>query len=541
MKLYDKYSNDVLTGRITACSNIKLACKRFEHFKEIYDFREDKVDRVIKFIGLLKHYSGKSAGKQFELMDWQQFFIANIFGFYHKDTNSRVTNSVYLQISRKSGKSFLSAAISLYCLLGDGEADPQILFTATTKEQASICFGQAKQLALQLDRKEKVLSINKNEVLLNKDPGKLKVLSAEADKLDGYSPSVAIIDEFHAHKTSAVRDVMVSGQGARANPLEIIITTAGFNIEAPCKKHRDVCVEVLQGYKVDDSLFSMIFELDESDNWLDESVWVKSCPCMGVTIDTAYIKRNITKAKNNPSELVPVKTKILNIWCDSAETWIPSDMINQCSTAIDWSEFSNCDVYVGVDLSAVSDLTAVSYLFLNGDNKLVFKTNYYLPQAALDRHGDIAFYKEAAATGDLIITSGNVVDYRRITADINRIRDDYNANIVGVAYDKYNATQWALEMQDEGYNLIEFSQSLSSFNRPTKELERIIMSEQAIIDDNRMTKYCFKNVVLRYDYNFNCKPDKSKATNKIDGTISMCQCIGGMLFNDVPLPSIYIG
>ena len=537
MKAYDKYANDVLGGKIIACNNIKLACVRYEEFKSKYHFDEERVDRVIKFISLFKHYSGKSAGKQFVLMDWQQFLIANIYGFYEGDR--RVCNSVYLQISRKSGKSFLAAALALYSLLGDNEADPQILFTATSFEQANICFGQAKQLALQLDRKEKYYSINKSEVILKKQSGRLKVMASDATKMDGWSPSVAIIDEYHAHRTSEVRDVMISGQGARANPLEIIITTAGFNIESPCKIYRDVCLEVLNGYKIDDSITALIYELDDNDDWENSDNWIKSCPCMGVTIDENYIQRNITKAKNNPSELVPIKTKILNLWCDSAENWIPSEAINNSSINLTWDNFRGHDLFIGVDLSAVSDLTAVSFSYINVEGKVVFKTNYYLPRAALDKKGDIAFYKECIAKGDLIVTDGNVVDYRKITADINTVKEEYGCNIMGVAYDKYNATQWALEMQDEGYNLIEFSQSLSSFNRPTKELERLIMSNQTVIDDNRMTKYCFKNVVLKYDYNNNCKPDKSRNTNKIDGTISMCQCIGGMLFNDYELPSIY--
>ena len=168
MKAYYQYCDDVLSGKIVACEYIKLACKRFKLFLTKYDFRESKVDRVIKFISLFKHYTGKTAGKRFELIPWQQFLIANIYGFYMPNSTERVTNSVYLQISRKSGKSFLSAAIALYSLLGDNEPDPQVLFTATSFEQAGICFGQAKQLALQLDSKEKYLQINKSEVILKK-------------------------------------------------------------------------------------------------------------------------------------------------------------------------------------------------------------------------------------------------------------------------------------------------------------------------------------------------------------------------------------
>ena len=339
--------------------------------------------------------------------------------------------------------------------------------------------------------------------------------------------------EYHAHRTSEVRDVMASGQGARANPIEIIITTAGLNTTSQCKKHRDTCVEILQGYKEDEHQFSLIYELDEEDDWLDENVWIKAAPNMNVTVDKKFISRMINQAKLNPSKLVEVKTKILNLWVDSADTWIPSECIESNMQDITWEDFRGQDVIVGVDLSAVSDLTAVSFMYHDLEkDKLVFKTNYYLPEAALESKGDVFFYNQCRKQDHLIITSGNVIDYRYIINDINKVRDEYGANINTVAYDKYNSTQWALEMQDEGYELLDFSQSLSSFNRPTKELERLIMSNRVIIDKNEMTRYCFNNVVLKYDHNFNCKPDKEKSAKKIDGTIAMCQCVGGYLFND---------
>lgn len=539
MKPFYEYCEGVLSGKIIACKPIYLACVRFKKFLNEYDFKEKEVERVIKFISLFKHYSGKTAGQRFELLPWQQFLIANIFGFYIKGTNKRLTNSVYLQISRKSGKSFLAAAIALYCLLADNESDPQVLFTATSFEQAGICFGQAKQLALQLDNKEKYLLINKSEVLLKKLPGKLKVLAADATKLDGYNPSVAIIDEYHAHKTSEVRDVMVSGQGARNNPLEIIITTAGLNTVSPCKIHRDVCLEILEGTKEDDHQFSMIFELDEEDDWLDEKVWSKASPNLDVTVSRDYMARMINQAKINPSKMVEVKTKLLNLWVESFSNWIPSEKITENSRDISWEKFTNKEVIVGVDLSAVSDLTAASFMFHDDQtDKLVFKTKYYLPEESLNKTENSFLYRKCVNSGDLTLTPGNVVDYNYIKQDIDKVRDVYNAYIQTISYDKYNATQWATEMQKEGYDMLDFSQGLASFNRPTKEIERLIMSNKVEIDNNELTKNCFNNVVLRFDHCFNCKPDKEKSANKIDGVISMCQCIGGYLFYNNELPQI---
>lgn len=539
MKRYYKYAEDVLDGTVVACNNVKLACKRFKNYLNNpgYEFREEKVDRIIKFISLFKHYSGNTAGKQFILMDWQQFLIANIFGFYYKGTDKRVIQSCYLQISRKSGKSFLAAAISLYCLLADGEADAQILFTATSTEQASICFNQAKQLLKQIDNKGRLTQIKQKEILL-KTTGKLKVLSSDADRLDGYSPSVAIIDEYHAHKTSAVRDVMISGMGARKNPLEIIITTAGFKLDAPCKELRDVCVEILQGIKEDETQFALIFELDDTDDWQNPEVWIKAAPCMGVTITESYITRMINKAINNASELLNVKTKVLNIWCDNiVSKWIAIEDVKKVSKSISFEEFRDSSVYIGVDLSAVSDLTAVSYLCVI-DGVYKFKTQYFIPEKRYSTAEEKSIYDRALEQGELIVTKGNTVDYDYIIREINKVREI--AYIQTIAYDKYNATQWAIDMQNENYNLLEFAQGLANFNRPTKELERLILSEQVEIDENKITKLCFYNAELKVDNNMNCKPIKGKDnTKKIDGTISMIQALGAYLLDNNMIPELY--
>jgi phage terminase large subunit-like protein len=126
----------VVAGKVVCCESIKLACKRFlsDLERSDLDFREDVVDNAIDFIGILKHFAGKSSGKPFILESWQQFIIANILGFYWKDTDSRRFTSSYIEVSRKNGKTALAAALCMYFLIADGEDGAEVDLAANSKE-----------------------------------------------------------------------------------------------------------------------------------------------------------------------------------------------------------------------------------------------------------------------------------------------------------------------------------------------------------------------------------------------------------------------
>ena len=186
-------------------------------------------------------------------------------------------------------------------------------------------------------------------------------------------------------------------------------------------------------------------------------------------------------------------------------------------------KFSGMDCYIGVDLAATSDLTAVSYLIVS-DGKYYWKTHYYLPESALIEKADKELYKYWKQIGILTVTSGNVTDYDYITNDIMKYAEIVNIQAVG--YDKYNATQWAIDATAEGLPLEEYPQTLGNFNMPTRELERLVMSDRAVIDNNEITRFCFRNVVLKSDYNGNVKPNKAIDKKKIDGVIAMIQALG---------------
>ena len=525
MKGYYHYVEDVLNGKIVVGELIKLACQRFKddlQREDIY-FNESVVDKAINFIGTLKHFMGKSSGKHFKLENWQQFIIANIVGWYWKDGNTRRFTSSYIEVSRKNGKTALAAALCLYYLIADGEDGAEVDLAANSKEQAKIAFEFCSSFSKQLDPKGKYLKPYRDNVQFALNNSKLKVFAADDSKLDGFNASFGLIDEYHAAKNSKVRDVIKSSMGMRNNPHLCTITTAGFDKTLPCYKLRSTSIEILNKLKTDDSMFIAIYSLDDKDNWTDKDNWVKCTPNLNVTVTSKYIKEQVQSAINNPSEEVGVKTKTLNLWCDVADVWLPESYIVKASKDIHLEDFRDCECYIGVDLSATSDLTAVSYL-IEKDNIYYFKTDYYLPESALVDKPDRETYKLWKQQGLITITAGNVTDYDYITNDI--VAASNILNIQKLGYDKWNATQWAIHATEIGLPLEEYPQTMGNFNRPTKELERLILSGNTVIDNNEITRWCFRNVELKSDYNGNVKPNKGIKSKKIDGVIAIIQALG---------------
>lgn len=522
---YLKYAQDVIEGRIVAGELVRLACERFFRFmeNEAYEFREEAVDRVLRFFGHLRHFTGRHAGKIFKLEPYQQFAVASIYGFYRREDGTRLTTSVYIEQARKQGKTAFAAGLCLYSLIGDGEMNAEVDLAANSKDQARIAFDMCKKFARGLNPSQSQLRPFKNNITYDRMLSNMNVFAADDSRLDGFNASMWLLDEYHASKDTGLKDVLQSSQGMRENPLGVIITTAGFDKGGPCYAYRTMCYEVLHGVKQDDSLFALIYCLDEDDDWKDECVWVKSNPNLGVTVRASYLRDQVKKALNSPTEEVGIKTKNFNIWCDAETVWIPDHYLVKATQKINIEDFRGMDCYCGVDLSATGDLTSAGFLIPTQD-KYYFFARYYLPEAALSENRFKVLYGDWRYRGLITITPGNVTDYDYILNDIKDI--GRVLNIQKIAYDTWNATQFTINAEAEGLPMEPFSQALGNFNRSVKECERLFMSGQAVIDNNEINRYCFRNVVLKRDHNGNTKPTKQFAEKKIDGVISMLQALG---------------
>ena len=527
---HQKYARDVLSGKIVASKYIKQACERYLSFFDKYEYRADRVQKAINFMQKLKHSTGKWAGTHFALSPWQVWVTSAILGFY-KDDGTRLTNTCVIEVSRKNGKSFFASALACYFMVADGEMGAEVDFIANSAKQAGIAFTMAKNQLESIDPKGKHFKRYRSDIKFPKTKSVIQVLASDAMNNDGWNAHCFVGDECHAYPNSAIYDVMVSSQGSRQNPMGVLISTAGFLIHGFFAHFVQTCKEILSGTKEDDSTFAAIYELDPDDDWKDESVWIKSNPNLNVTVSIDYIRRQIQQAKNNPALEYSVKTKTLCMWSQSQNIWIPNDLLLDSTINVDLDKIAAeyPDVYgiMGVDLSAVSDLTAVS-LMLPIEGKFYFKTWYFLPESCLQNNVNAEQYAYWSHMGMLHLTPGNVVDYDAVVNKILQIND--KIMISAIAYDSWNATQFIINCQEHGLPMQEFPQSLASFNRPTKEFERLIKMGRVVIDNNEITRWCFANCALKIDHNDNCKVVKGGDHSlKIDGVIAMLECLGNYL------------
>lgn len=537
MKPYYQYVEDILSGKIPSGKLMKLACERFNDFRNREDMYldEDCIDKCVAFIGQMKHFLGKSAKLPFVLEPWQQFIIANVLGFKWKSSGFRVCNECYLQIARKAGKDALIGAICDYLLVADGEQSPEIVVAANSTDQAKIAFNYITNFGKSLDPSGKVLKYYRNYIKTPANNGMVKVISSDPSRADGLNISTFVLDEFHESRDRKMYDVLKSSQGMRQQPLAIIITTAGFNLDGPCHDMYTFSIEILNKIKSMDNFFPFIFQLDEEDDWTDKKNFMKCQPNLGVTVTEEFMLQEVNKAKMDSTALTGVLTKTFNRWCQSKVTWLPQELIAQHMKPIDLEEFRGMQCIIGCDLSTVSDFSSITVFLPPGDDGMYrFKTYTFLPNDSIENHPNRMLYEKFIQEGSMIVTNGNVCDYDYILYEIHKINQI--CPVAAIYLDKWNASQFQINLTNAGYNVQEFSQAVGNYNSCVKEFERLIKEGKVILDRSANVLWQFGNASLKGDINGNVKPTKESSSKKIDSVISITTSLGGWLkvplFND---------
>ena len=527
-KPYIKYNEDVLNHNIITNTLIYKACERMKSWfsrTDIYlDY--DDVDKKIRFMQKIKHSKGKFAGKYFSLLPYQQWITANIIGWKYKETNTRVINTALLMLARKAGKTFFCACLMLSIIMTDGEQGAEGYMIANSAKQSGICFEHASNSCKSLDPNGKIFSRYRSEIRIPLLNSKIQILSSETNKLDGLSPSVFIVDEYGEAQTNENFNILRTGQGIRDNALGIIISTASFRVgpDYPLYAAWENAKNVLNNINEQDSLFAAIYQLDEEDDYKDESIWIKSNPTLGDTVSYKYLREQVQQAINEPSSEVSIKTKNFNCWCQSAKTWIPYEKIVNVSKSFEYDIFNKEEEYaiLGVDIAERSDLCVVTSL-VEHDSKLYLKAHPFICQTAYDNSPNKLLYRQWEKNGYLTLVPTESIDIDWVIKLVSDLNELIPIGVVG--YDPYHAKQFCIACQKQGIPTQPVKQGIGSFAEPTSLLEHMILTEQVVIDDSPVTKWTFSNVLLKMDENENRKPVKSAQDQKIDIVIAFIQSI----------------
>ena len=526
MVIWHEYAGKVQSGEIVACKKIKQAVARY--FNDLanpaYFFDEGVVNKFLAFSKLCPHVKGHLRGEPIILSDWQVFLFANLLGFKRKDTGLRKYRSAYVQVARKNAKSTVAAVLANWFLLVEG-GQQDIYTAAVSRDQARIVFDDARQMCLLSAPLKKRLNIQQHKLINPKNNSIMRPLAAKSSTIEGTNPSLAIVDEYHLHADNSVYSALELGQGARPEGLLFAITTAGSNVISACKQHYDYCAQILEGNEQNDSLFVLIFELDEENEIDNQENWIKANPNIGKSIPYLDFENTIKKARGIPSEWVEMLTKRFNVWCQGSTPWLGDGNWAQCERQYTESDLLHQDCYLGLDLSSTNDLTSLCYTFPHG-NKVRLLTRHYIPEFQLNNvaNKNRAMYRNWVRQGWLIATEGDCIDYDKIRDDI--LKDAENFNIKMTGFDVWNATHLRTQLQAAGLEVEPFPQTYQRFSSVAKSAEVLINRQMIEHNGDPVLTWALSNVVMETDANANIKPNKKKAANKIDPAVAFLMSFG---------------
>ncbi|MCC9020937.1 terminase large subunit [Bacillus nakamurai] len=527
------YSRDVISGEIVACEKHIWACQRFlndisrEGTREFpYVFDDEKARRFLYWMTQFKHTKGPLQGENIVPEPIQIFIFGNVYGWVHKDNGYRRFKKVYWQVGRKNTKTQSLACVGSYEAMANDEYMSEVYIGATKTEQAKICWNEIKAQIMQsdlLNKPEKKYRIAYGKIEHPKTQSKIEALSKDAGKTgDGFNPQCGIIDEYHAHKTSEIYDVLASGMAARAQPLMMIITTAGFELNNPAYRvEYDYVSRILDPNKVEqnEKYFVMINELDKDDDIKDERNWIKANPIVAANEHGLnYLRGELEVALAVPEKMRNFMTKNMNIWVNMRENgYMDMQAWADCGSD-EFPELKNRECYVGIDLSKTIDLTAASFIFPLDDGSFAVDSHGFMPEDTFHErmNTDKVPYDVWEKKNWLTTTDGAVVDYDYIRAYIKKMEKVHGWRIKEIGYDPYNATQFAQQMEADGYVMVEIRQGVATLSEPTKDFRAKVKSKKIIHPKNDLLTWAMGNAVTKVDAQENIMLDKSKSTQRID-------------------------
>ena len=495
---------------------------RFMEKTSHYD--KDAADYAVMFIESLCHTKGTWARKPFELIDWQEQIIRDIFGTL-KPNGYRQFNTAYIEIPKKQGKSELAAAVALLLTCGDGEERAEVYGCAADRQQASIVFNVAADMVRMcpaLSKRVKILDSQKR--LIYQPTGSIyQVLSADVGNKHGFNTHGVVFDELHTQPNRKLFDVMTKGSGdARMQPLYFLITTAGNDTKSICYEIHQKAQDIIEGRKIDHTFYPVIYGADESDDWTDPKVWKKANPSLGITVGIDKVKDACESAKQNPGEENAFRQLRLNQWVKQAVRWMPMEKWDKCEFAVSEDDLEGRVCYGGLDLSSTTDITAFVLVFPPEDDtdKYIILPYFWIPEDNLDLRvrRDHVPYDVWERQGYLQTTEGNVVHYGYIEKFIERLGERFN--IREIAFDRWGAVQMVQNLEGMGFTVVPFGQGFKDMSPPTKELMKLVLEQRIAHGGHPVLRWMMDNIFIRTDPAGNIKPDKEKSTEKIDGAVA---------------------
>jgi len=546
-----KFAKDVVKGRVPACRYVMLACQRHlddlaasKSAKYPYRFNAAEAEKKLTMVELMPHTKGEWAFKRqlVVLEPWQKFGLGCTFGWVHKKGGLRRYRESYWEVPRKNGKSVIAAGVGIAMFAADNEFGAEVYSGATTEKQAWEVFRPARLMVQRSPQLVEYLGIEVNAQALTRPEDGSRFEPIIGNPGDGASPSCSIVDEYHEHDSAALYETMLTGMGARRQPLMFIITTAGANIEGPCYDKRREVVEMLTGLVPNDELFGWIWTLDEGDDWTDPAVLAKANPNMGVSVYAEYLASQQQRAIKQARFTNVFKTKHLNVWVTAKTGYFNLAQWEKCKDeSLCLEDFAGTRCILAFDLARKLDMNSMARVFTRDiDGKRHYfcvAPRFWVPEDTAndsDNRRMVERFQKWINSGHLYTTPGAEIDYREIHAEAV---DANTTNPVDQsAIDPSGATNLSHHLDDDGLTPVTIVQNYTNMSDPMKELEAAIQSGRFHHDGNPIMTWCIGNVIGKFlpGNDDVVRPIKQGNDNKIDGAVALIMAIGRAMLAAAP-------
>lgn len=512
-----------------------------------YYFDEKMADMAVRYIEThCYHAEGPLSGTPLILQDWQkERIIKPLFGWKQikpteiKDANGNVVkrfnkrkfSTLHMEVPKKSGKGTLSSAIiQLLMDIDQTEDTMQVVGLAWGREQAKIVWDMVnKSMKASARAKDKFTFYAKS--ILSKDSKRVyKVWSKETGSNDGQMPSVVLADELHEHKSGTLLEMAEKSTITRAQPLTLITTTAGSNLEGIGFERSEYAKKVSKGIIKDDTLLVCVYCAEKDDDIYNPKVWKAVHPMLGVSISMDKMQEFANKAKASAAAENSFKRYYLNIWNNTKSQWISDTVWMESMWDFDTTELIGKPCWGGLDLSSTTDTTAFSLVFPVGDGYVSLNW-FFLPEEKTKEsinEEKIRQYVGWIRDGYIVETEGNVIDKREVVKTILDQCEKYD--VQAIAYDPHLSVDVVHPLTEEGVNCVAHGQGIVAMTFPTSKFEELVLSKKFNHLGNPVLRWMNTNCSLKEGDSGAMKPDKvttgSKRNVRNDGIVSNIMACG---------------
>lgn len=525
-----EYYQGIKNGSIIAGHWIELLYEKIVHGIEAgtYIFDQNKANRAIRFIEqFCRHNKGDLAPGLIKLSLWQKAAISCIFGIVDEEGN-RQFRECFMVVGRKSGKTLLASSIMAYMVYADGEYGQEVYCIAPKLDQSELVYSafeftvdHTPAFASRTQKRGR-----KSDMYIAETNSTIKKIAFAERRADGYNPQLTIADEmasWPAERGLKQFEVMVSGTGARKQPLTFAISSGGYENEGIYDELFKRGTSFLLGNSREERLLPILYTIDDPRKWNDINEIRKALPGLGVSVSTDFILNEIAVAEGSLSKRSEFLTKYCDLKQSSSMAWLPEQaVLNACGEHLELEDFRNSYAICGIDLSRTVDLSA-AVVVIQKDGELYVFAKFFLPGEKISEATarDNLPYQAYIERGLLQPSGDNFIDYHDCYEWLVELVEKYEILPLMVGYDRYSAQYLVKELEQYGFHTDDCFQGFN-MTPAIRTTEGMLKDGKIHIGDNDLLKIHLLDSAIKVDEDSErCRLIKLRQRSHIDGTAAI--------------------